>query len=94
MRLAVLTYTYVPDVTERREPHRAAHLLLIERMSAEGRLLIAGAVGDPPEGALFVFRDASAAEDFAAADPYRDAGLVVEHSIRPWNVVAHSPLEG
>lgn len=94
MKLSILSYSYVADVLERREPHREAHLALIARMETEGRLLLAGAIGDPPEGALIVFDSAAAAEEFAASDPYREAGLVTEHSIRPWNLVAHRPLGG
>lgn len=43
-----------------------------------GKLVCAGAVADPPEGALFVFKGASrdAIEAFVAADPYVKAGLV------------------
>ena len=92
MRLTVLSYSYVPDVLERREPHRPGHLELIERERSARRLLLAGAVGEPPHGALFVFIDPAAAAGFAAADPYGQAGLVSESRIEPWNVVAHSPL--
>ncbi len=92
MELTVLIYTYVDDVVRLREPHRAGHLALIERMVTDGRLLIAGAVGDPPHGGHLVFSDPAAAEQFVASDPYVEAGLVREHWIEPWNVVAHRPL--
>lgn len=94
MEPALLSYSYVPDVLARRGPHRDAHLELIARMESEGRLLLGGAVGDPPEGALLVFADAAAAEEFVAADPYAAAGLVAERSIRPWKLVADRPLRG
>lgn len=88
VELALLTYAYVDDMAERREPHREAHLALIERMHAEGRLLVAGAVGKPPTGASISFTSREAAEEFAAADPYGAAGLVTESRIEPWTVVA------
>lgn len=88
VELALLTYTYVEDMAARREPHRDDHLALIARMQEEGRLLVAGAVGAPPTGAAIGFRDREAAEEFAAADPYGAAGLVVESRIEPWTVVA------
>ena len=65
----------MPDIVERRQPHRAGHLELIGQWHGEDRIVIAGAVGDPPHGGLFVFRYAEDAEAFAAEDPYNDAGL-------------------
>ncbi|MGB3099858.1 MAG: YciI family protein [Solirubrobacterales bacterium] len=92
MRLTALTYTYVEDMLERRDPHRADHLALIERFSDQGRLLIAGAVGESAGAGLLVFSDDQAAAEFVAADPYGEAGLISSHEIQPWNVVAHRPL--
>lgn len=85
----LLTYDYVDDILERRGPYREEHLAGAAREVELGRLLTAGAVGDPPSGALFVWaagtEDAIAA--FVAADPYVTAGLVTGHDVRPWNVV-------
>ena len=50
--------------------HRPAHLELIQAYHADGRMEIAGAVGDPPSYGLLVFRDAESAEAFVADDPY------------------------
>ncbi len=93
MNLWLLTYAYVPDMLERREPHRAEHLALIDRMLSDRRLLLAGALGDPPSGGALAFAERAAAEQFIAADPYVEAGLVTSHEIRPWKIVAHRPLE-
>lgn len=43
-----------------------------------GKLVCAGAAGDPVEGAVFLFKgaDRDAIEAFVAADPYVKAGLV------------------
>jgi uncharacterized protein YciI len=87
-RLQILFYEYVPDIVERRVPHREGHLALIARFHREGRIVMAGAVGDPPHGGVLVFRgEAAEAEAFAADDPYVAAGLVVSRRIEPWNVV-------
>jgi uncharacterized protein len=85
----LLFYEYVPDIAERRGPHREAHLALARRWKEEGRLVMAGALGDPPHGAVFVFRadGPAAAEEFVAADPYVSAGLVTAWRVEPWNVV-------
>lgn len=86
--LTILTYTYVADVLERRAPHRQAHLEHVRRWSDERGLVLAGATGDPPSGALFIFEGEPAeAEAFAAADPYGEAGLVTATLIEPWTVV-------
>ena len=84
-----LHYDYVPDIVERRAPFRPAHLELYRRWQADGRLLMGGAVGDPPTGGLIVFTvdDASEVEEFAAADPYVVNGLVTARRIEPWAVV-------
>ncbi len=96
MATCTLTYTYVAGMLELRQPYREEHLGHVERFSAERGLVIAGATGDPPTGALFVFEDdedaAAEAEAFVAGDPYVAAGLVVESSIEPWAVVARRPF--
>jgi uncharacterized protein YciI len=87
--LFVLTYDYVPDVLEKRTPHRAGHLALLQELHAAGKLLSAGAFDPPSDGALFVFQADSAAdvEAFVKRDPYMKNGVVTGHRIRPWNVV-------
>lgn len=86
----VLVYDYAADVLERRPPHRDAHLARIAEWIAAGTLLSAGALGDPPTGALFVFGDVSEGEvaRFADGDPYLAAGIVTGRRIVPWTVVA------
>ena len=87
-RLHVLIYEYVEDVVEKRAPFRADHLELVAREKEAGRIVLAGAVGDPPHGAHIVFRgDAEAAERFAAADPYVANGIVTSRRVEPWMVV-------
>ena len=85
--LQLLTYEYVPAMAERRAPHREAHIALIERYHGDGRLVIAGGVGDPVHGGLLAFRTAADAEAFAAEDPYGPAGLVTSWRVEPWTVV-------
>jgi hypothetical protein len=87
-----LFYDYVPDVLERRAPHRAEHLALAREYQAAGKLLLAGAFDPATEGALFVWKVDSRAdvEAFVARDPYVKNGVVTGHRIRPWNVVVGS----
>jgi uncharacterized protein len=85
----LLVYDYVPDILERREPHRDAHLALVREWKDDGRILMAGPLGDPPSGAAFLFPgdDPAVAEAFAAADPYVDAGLVSGRRVESWKVL-------
>ncbi len=87
--LQLLLYDYVPDIVERRIPHREAHLALVRRWHEAGRLVMAGALGDPPQGAAFAFSVAEAEEivAFCAEDPYVVHGLVTDRRVQPWSVV-------
>ena len=85
----LLLYDVAPDYLERRGEYRAEHLGLAAAAHERGELVLAGALADPADGAVLVFRgdDASAAEAFAAADPYVRNGLVTSWRVRPWTVV-------
>jgi uncharacterized protein YciI len=85
----LLTYDYVDDVVARRAPHREAHLTLAREALARGELLLGGALADPVDGAVLLFRADSPAvvEAFVAKDPYVANGLVTRWRIRPWTVV-------
>lgn len=78
----MLFYDYVPDVLERRGPHREQHLALLR----SGGCVMAGALGDPPHGAAIVFTTSEEAKAFAAADPYVEHGLVTAWRIEPWTL--------
>jgi uncharacterized protein YciI len=84
----VLFYRYVADILERRTPHREAHLQRIEALRAADRLIVAGAFGDPPAGAVIGIRGLTKeeVEAWADTDPYVTAGLVVERSVEPWKL--------
>jgi len=85
----VLIYRYVPDIVERRAPLREEHLRKIAAEQAAGRILMAGPIGNPIQGALFVFagEESAPGEAFAKADPYVRAGLVTEWRVEPWTLV-------
>ena len=92
----LLLYDYVDDIVDRRAPFRDDHLALARRAHDRGALLLAGALADPVDGALFVFRadDRSVAEEFARHDPYVKEGLVTAWRIRPWSVVVGADEPG
>ena len=89
MKHFALLYDVVSNFVERRMPFREAHLQRVRDANASGVLLLAGALGDPPDGALLVFRGDSpaVAEEFARTDPYVIEGLVTGWRVRPWTVV-------
>lgn len=85
-RHVVVLYDYVPDIGQRRGPHREAHLAWLREWLSDGRLLAAGALGEPPTGGLFLLRADADAEAMVKGDPYVAAGLVSSWRAQPWNV--------
>jgi uncharacterized protein len=87
--LQMLRYDYVPDIAQRRAPHRDGHLSLIARWQGDGRVVMAGALGDPPHSGVIVFRvdDPAHVRAFVDEDPYVANGLVTDWRVEPWNVV-------
>jgi uncharacterized protein YciI len=85
----LLFYDVVPDYAERRKEFRAAHLRYAGEAVARGELVLGGALADPIDAAVLLFRGASAevAERFAAGDPYVLNGLVTRWRVRPWTTV-------
>lgn len=85
----VLFYDAVPDYVTRRAPYRSAHLEYARRAVERGELVLGGALADPIDGALLLFRGSSpaAAEAFAAADPYVLNGVVLKWRVREWTTV-------
>jgi uncharacterized protein YciI len=83
----ILFYDYVDDILDRRRPHRDAHLAAINAGKEDGRIVMAGPLGDPPKGAAIVFNDQTQAEEFARADPYVTNGLVTNWRVELWTVV-------
>lgn len=85
----LLFYDYVDDIAERRGPLREAHLGLARDAHDAGTLVAAGALVDPLDGAVFMFRtdDPSVIEAFVEHDPYVQEGLVTAWRVRQWTVV-------
>lgn len=94
MTYYVLLYTVVEDYISRRAPYRDEHLRLARDAHRRGELLLAGALSDPADRALLVFRapDRAIVEAFARHDPYVINGLVTRWEVRAWTVViGHDP---
>lgn len=86
--LYILFYDVVDDYITKRVPFRDAHLAHARRSHERGELVIAGALANPADGAVIVFRGSAAvAEQFAKADPYVLNGLVKSWRVREWSTV-------
>src|SRR5262245_18139931 len=85
----LLIYDVVPDYAERRRAYRAEHLALAQAAHARDELVLGGALADPIDGAILVFRGSSsaAAEAFAQSDPYVRNGLVTKWRVRAWATI-------
>jgi len=85
----ILFYDVVDDYVERRAALRAEHLELGRQSVERGELVMGGALADPVDQAILVFRGDStaAAEAFVKADPYVKNGLVKSWRIRKWTTV-------
>jgi uncharacterized protein YciI len=89
MAYYALFYETVDDFIARRAAFRDEHLRLAREAHARGELVLAGAMADPPDGALLIFQAESptVAEAFARNDPYVKNGLVAGWKVRNWTVV-------
>lgn len=85
----LLFYYLTDDYLERRPMFRAEHLGLAKEAVARGELVLAGALAEPADMAVLLFRGDSpaVAERFAEADPYVKNGLVKRWEVRRWTTV-------
>ena len=88
----LLFYDVVPDYVARRAPLRDAHLAHARAAHARGELLLGGALSEPADGAVLLFRGDSrpaAAEAFLRGGriQYVTHGLVTRWRVREWATV-------
>ena len=85
----LLMYDLSGDYLARRPEFRGAHLALAQAAAERGELVLGGAVQDPLDMAVLLFKGPTpaAAEAFAAADPYVKQGLVKAWRVREWTTV-------
>jgi uncharacterized protein len=85
----LLFYEVADDYITRRVPLRSAHLNYAAPFVEQGELVLGGALANPPDAAILLFRTDSPAqvEAFARADPYVTGGLVKRWWVREWSTV-------
>ena len=91
----LLFYEVVDDYATRRIPLRTSHLMYANIAAERGDLVLGGALADPVDGAILLFRGSSpeVVEQFAMADPYVTNGLVTKWYIREWTTVVGRDAE-
>jgi len=85
----LLFYETADDYLTRRAEFRNVHLKMGWEAADRGELVIAGALANPVDGAVLVFKGDSpeVAEKFARSDPYVLNGLVKRWYVREWTTV-------
>lgn len=85
----ILYYKTVENYVEKRTSYRTEHLKYALDFQKDGHLVMAGALADPTDGAVLIFKGDSPeiARKFAMNDPYVKNGLIAEWEVREWTVV-------
>jgi len=86
----LLFYEVGDDYVSKRAEFRDAHLEKAWASHERGELVLGGALANPVDGAVLLFRGDSpeVAEKFAKADPYVTSGAVKRWHVREWKTVA------
>jgi len=86
----LLFYEVADDYVSRRAKFREEHLEKAWKACDRGELLLAGALANPVDGAVLLFKGDSPdiATKFAQADPYVQSGAVKRWYVREWTTVA------
>lgn len=89
MKHFLLIYEVGEDYQARRAAFRDAHLALAWASHGRGELVLGGALAQPVDAAVLLFRgaDASVATEFAKRDPYVLNGIVRHWKVREWATV-------
>jgi uncharacterized protein YciI len=86
----LLFYEVADDYLTRRTEFRNAHLELAWKAVERSELVMGGALADPVDGVVILFKGDSpeVAENFARVDPYVLNGIVKRWHVRKWTTVA------
>lgn len=89
MKHWLLFYDAADDYAAKRAPHRGLHLEKARAAAARGELVLGGALADPVDGSVLLFRAESreTVEAFVREDPYVVQGVITGWRIREWTTV-------
>ncbi|UJF29128.1 YciI family protein [Kaistella sp. 97-N-M2] len=82
---AVVFYEHADAPMERFMEVFPKHQVVEDEFIKSGRVLGTGAFSVPGEGAMAIFVDKPAAEDFVKRDPFVLEGLIAKVTIREWD---------
>ena len=80
----VMFYELAADGMSKVMENFPGHRSRLDEFHARGVLLMAGPLGNPPEGALGIFTTREAAEEFVAGDPFVLNGVVAKWRLVEW----------
>jgi uncharacterized protein YciI len=83
----VMFYEVAQDGLTKVMANYDAHRARLNEFHSRGVLLMAGPMGNPPEGAMGVFTSREAAEEFIQGDPFVVNGVVSKWRLVEWNEV-------
>lgn len=85
----LLLYEVADDYVTRRAEFRNIHLKMGWEAVQRGELVLGGALANPVDGAVLLFKGDSpaVAEQFAKAGPYVTSGIVKRWYVREWTTV-------
>jgi uncharacterized protein len=91
----LLFYVAGDDYVDKRAGLRGEHLAKAWKASERGELILGGALANPVDGAVLLFKGESArvAEEFARTDPYVTGGAVARWYVREWTTVVGDSAE-
>jgi hypothetical protein len=91
----LLFYDVVPDYAAKRAPYRSSHLAYAQQAVDRGELILGGALANPIDASILLFRASSPAivEAFARGDPYVRNGVVTRWRVREWTTVVGKDAE-
>lgn len=81
----VALYEMAPGAVSKLMTYFPEHRARLDEFHTRGVLLAAGPLGSPPEGAMAIFTNREAAEEFIKGDPFVVNGLVSSWRLVEWN---------
>lgn len=95
MNYYILNYELTENYLQDRGQYRAEHLGMAKEAAEKGELVLGGALDNPADQAILIFRGESEniARSFAENDPYVKNGLIKEWKVRKWNAVVGNKFE-
>ncbi|MDQ8023777.1 MAG: YciI family protein [Moraxellaceae bacterium] len=82
--LTLMFYEIATDGMDKAPIYYEAHVARLQAFQQRGVLLMAGPYGMPPAGALGVFTERAAADEFAREDPFVLNGVVSKVTLHDW----------